>query len=109
MGDDLLSLNYTRKRVDLSLRRGGEAGGIIAAMDVLIRLYASYRETAGLDRVTLPLNDGAVVADAVEALLAAAPALPRDFKPHLIAVNEEFGNLAYPLSLTATTWRSTRR
>ena len=66
-------------------------------MDVLIRLYASYRETAGLDRVTLPLNDGAVVADAVEALLAAAPALPRDFKPHLIAVNEEFGNLAYPL------------
>ena len=66
-------------------------------MDVLIRLYASYRETAGLDRVTLPLNDGAVVADAVDALLAAAPALPRDFKPHLIAVNEEFGNLAYPL------------
>ena len=78
-------------------------------MDVLIRLYASYRETAGLDRVTLPLNDGAVVADAVEALLAAAPALPRDFKPHLIAVNEEFGNLAYPLSATATTLRSTRR
>ena len=66
-------------------------------MDVLIRLYASYREKAGLDRVTLPLNEGAVVADAVEALLAAAPALPRDFKPHLIAVNEEFGNLAYPL------------
>ena len=67
-------------------------------MDVLIRLYASYRETAGVDRVTLPLNDGAVVADAVEALLAVTPALPRDFKPHLIAVNEEFGNLAYPLS-----------
>ncbi|MCY4581545.1 MAG: molybdenum cofactor biosynthesis protein MoaE [Chloroflexi bacterium] len=66
-------------------------------MNVLIRLYASYRETAGLDRVTLALGDGAVVADAVEALLAAAPALPRDFRPHLIAVNEEFGNLAYPL------------
>ena len=41
-------------------------------MDVLVRLYASYRETAGLDRVTLPLDDGAVVADAVQALLAAA-------------------------------------
>ena len=67
-------------------------------MNVLVRLYASYRESAGLDRVTLPLHDGAVVADAVEALLAAVPALPRDFRPHLIAVNEEFANLAYPLS-----------
>ena len=67
-------------------------------MNVLVRLYASYRESAGLDRVTLPLHDGAVVADAVEALLAAVPALPRNFRPHLIAVNEEFANLAYPLS-----------
>lgn len=67
-------------------------------MNVLIRLYASYRERAGVDRVALPLPEGATVADAIAALLDAAPSLPRDFRPHLIAVNEEFANPAYPLS-----------
>lgn len=67
-------------------------------MDVLLRLYASYRESAGVDRVALTLPGGATVADAIAALLEAAPSLPRDFRPHLIAVNEEFANPAYPLS-----------
>lgn len=67
-------------------------------MDILVRLYASYRETAGIDRLRMLLLDGSTVADAVETLLEAAPSLPRDFRPHLIAVNEEFANLAYPLS-----------
>lgn len=72
--------------------------GIIILMDVLIRLYASYRERAGTDRVRLSLGDGATVAEAVAALLDAVPSLPRGFRPHLIAVNEEFANPAYPLS-----------
>ena len=67
-------------------------------MDVLVRLYASYRETAGIDSLRVSLSGGATVADAVAALLEAAPSLPRDFRPHLIAVNEEFANPAYPLS-----------
>ena len=66
-------------------------------MDVLVRLYASYRERAGTGRVTLSLGDGATVADAIVATLDAAPSLPHDFRPHLIAVNEEFANPAYPL------------
>ena len=67
-------------------------------MNVLIRLYASYRERAGADRITLSLGDSATVADAIAALLDATPSLPRDFRPHLIAVNEEFANPAYPLT-----------
>ena len=66
-------------------------------MNVLVRLYASYRETAGVASVNLALSDGATVTDAVAALLDAKPSLPRNFRPHLIAVNEEFANLAYPL------------
>lgn len=67
-------------------------------MDVLIRLYASYRERAGRDRITLSLESPATVGDAVTHLLAEVPALGADFAPHLIAVNEDFANLQYPLS-----------
>ena len=66
-------------------------------MLVHVRLYASYRERAGRDRLDVALADGGTVADAVSRLMAAAPLLPSDFKPHLIAVNDEFANMAYPL------------
>jgi molybdopterin synthase catalytic subunit len=66
-------------------------------MKTHVRLFASYREQAGGDHYDLALDDGATVAAAVASLLEAAPSLPRDFKPHLIAVNEEFANLDYPL------------
>ena len=66
-------------------------------MNVHVRLYASYREQAGHDRLDVTLAEGATVADAVTQLMADAPTLPAGFKPHLIAVNDEFGNLAYPL------------
>lgn len=66
-------------------------------MKAHVRLFASYREQAGGDHYDLALADGATVAAAVASLLAEAPSLPRDFKPHLIAVNEEFANLDYPL------------
>ena len=66
-------------------------------MNVHVRLYASYREQAGRDRLDVALADGGTVADAVSRLMADAPSLPPDFKPHLIAVNDEFANMAYPL------------
>ena len=68
------------------------------AMHVHIRLYASYREQAGRDHVDVAVADGGTVAEAIASLVSEAPGLPRDFKPHLIAVNDEFANLAYPLS-----------
>ena len=46
---------------------------------------------------TSPWPDGGTVAEAIASLVSEAPGLPRDFKPHLIAVNDEFANLAYPL------------
>jgi molybdopterin synthase catalytic subunit/molybdopterin converting factor small subunit len=67
-------------------------------MYTLIRLYASYREQAGRDRISVKVSKGATVANAIEGLLADVPSLPRDFKPHLIAVNDEFANPQYPLS-----------
>ncbi len=70
---------------------------IIDAMKAHLRLFATYRDQAGRDRFELALEDGDTVARAIELLLAEAPSLPRDFTPHLIAVNEEFANLAYPL------------
>ncbi len=67
-------------------------------MNTLIRLYASYREQAGRDRITVAVPDGGAVAQAIAQLLDDVPSLPRDFKPHLIAVNDEFANPQYPLS-----------
>ena len=61
-------------------------------MQVLIRLYASYREQAGVSRINISLREGSVVADAVEELVKTIPALPASFHPHLIAVNEELAN-----------------
>jgi molybdopterin synthase catalytic subunit/molybdopterin converting factor small subunit len=67
-------------------------------MYTLIRLYASYREQAGRDRISVKVGEGATVANAIEGLLVDVPSLPRDFKPHLIAVNDEFANPQHPLS-----------
>lgn len=66
-------------------------------MRITVRLFALYREQAGTPLVELVLPPESTVADAVAALLQAIPALPRTFQPHLIAVNEEFANVAYPL------------
>jgi molybdopterin synthase catalytic subunit/molybdopterin converting factor small subunit len=67
-------------------------------MQVLVRLYASYRERAGAPRFDVRLSSGATVAEAIAAVRAQAPGLGADFAPHLIAVNEEFASPAYPLS-----------
>ena len=77
-------------------------------MQARVRLFASYREQAGGDRFDVALPDPAVVSDAVAALLAAAPALPRAFTPHLIAVNRGSSPTSTTRCTTATRWRSTR-
>ena len=51
-----------------------------------------------MDRLDLTLPEGATVAQAVTELLAQHHSLPRGFRPHLIAVNEEFASLDYPLN-----------
>lgn len=66
-------------------------------MQVMIRLYASYREQAGVSKINLSLREGSIVADAIEELVKTIPTLPDSFHPHLIAVNEEFANYSYPL------------
>ncbi|MBL76189.1 MAG: molybdenum cofactor biosynthesis protein D/E [Chloroflexi bacterium] len=67
-------------------------------MQVLIRLYASYREQAGRSNIDLDIKDGSIVLDAIQALVKALPTLPENFHPYLIAVNEEFANESYPLN-----------
>ena len=66
-------------------------------MQARIRLFAFYREQAGTDQLEVTLPEQSTVAQAVEQLLAERPTLPRDFRPHLIAVNEEFASLGDPL------------
>jgi molybdopterin converting factor subunit 1 len=66
-------------------------------MQARIRLFASYRDQVGTDRLEVTLPDGATVAQAVDQLVAEQPSLPRGFSPHLIAVNEEFASLDHRL------------
>lgn len=66
-------------------------------MRVLIRLFAFYREQAGVDRLEITLPDQATTAQAIVALRDQRPTLPPDFRPHLIAVNEEFASLEFVL------------
>ena len=68
-----------------------------SSMRANVRLFAFYREQAGVDRLELTLPEGATVAQAVSELLAQRRSLPRSFRPHLIAVNEEFANLDFAL------------
>ena len=67
-------------------------------MNVHVRLYATYREQAGRGSVDVALAGGGTVADLIDRLRADIPALTPSFKPHLIAVNDEFANPQYPLN-----------
>lgn len=67
-------------------------------MNIHTRLYASYREQAGRSHVDVVITDGGTVAELITQLMTDIPALSPSFKPHLIAVNDEFANPQYPLS-----------
>lgn len=65
---------------------------------VNVRLYASYREQAGRGQVNVSIAPGGTVADLIAQLMVDVPSLPPSFKPHLIAVNDEFANALYPVA-----------
>lgn len=67
-------------------------------MNIHVRLYASYREQAGASHVDIIVADGGTVAELITQLVADIPSLLSSFKPHLIAVNDEFANPQYPLN-----------
>ena len=68
-----------------------------SAITVNVRLYATYREQAGTGQVDVSIAPGGTVANVITQLMTDVPALPPNFKPHLIAVNDEFANPAYPI------------
>jgi molybdopterin synthase catalytic subunit len=55
---------------------------------VQVRLFASYRETAGTNRLDVPLPAGARVRDLIDVLAARLPALRT--APGLVAVNHTY-------------------
>jgi MoaE-MoaD fusion protein len=67
-------------------------------MNIHVRLYASYRELAGTGHLDVTIADGGTVADLIAQLMIDVPELPPTFKPHLIAVNDEFANPQYPVN-----------
>ena len=67
-------------------------------MKVNIRLFASYRDLAGLSHIELESTRLDTVGQAIDLLVLKITSLPKNFKPHLIAVNEEFGSLEYKIN-----------
>ncbi len=65
-------------------------------MKVEALLFASYREKAGVGRLTLELRDGATVGDLADAMRAKFPELP-DPERIVVAVNNEYQDHDYVL------------
>ena len=59
-----------------------------AGICVRVRLFASYREAAGTNRLDAPLPAGATVADLVATLVERVPGLTK--APGLVAVNHTY-------------------
>jgi molybdopterin converting factor subunit 1 len=57
-------------------------------MCVRVRLFASYREAAGTNRLEAPLPQGARVSDLIELLAVNLPALKQ--APGMVAVNHTY-------------------
>lgn len=66
-------------------------------MKVEVLLFASYREKAGVGRLTLELRDGATVGDLAEAARARFPGLPEASRI-VVAVNNEYQEHDFALS-----------
>ena len=66
-------------------------------MKVQVRLFASYREAAGRDRVELELPDGGTVEAAWAAVVERCPALG-PYRPHtLFAIGQDYVKAEHPL------------
>ena len=66
-------------------------------MTATVRLFARARDLAGVDRVSVPLPEGATAADLRRRLGAAYPALANLLPRCALAVNEEFAADDLPL------------
>jgi molybdopterin converting factor subunit 1 len=64
-------------------------------MCVRVRLFASYREAAGTNRLEAPLPQGARVSDLIELLAVNLPALKK--APGMVAVNHTYVQPDYEL------------
>ena len=66
-------------------------------MEIEALLFASYREKAGVGRLTLDLNDSATVGDMVGAMRMRFPGLP-EAERIVVAVNNEYQEHDFVLS-----------
>lgn len=66
-------------------------------MRVTTRLFASYRETAGVSQVVLDVDDGATVGQLAVTVAQRFPALP-DPSRIVVAVNNEYQDHDFVLS-----------
>ena len=66
-------------------------------MEIEALLFASYREKAGVGRLTLDLNDGATVGDLACAMRAKFSGLP-EAERIVVAVNNEYQEHDFVLS-----------
>ena len=70
----------------------------MAGLIVRVKLFASYKEKAGMSDLEISLTDGATVSDAARELLRLHPAISGDSWRLMIAVNEEYQEHDYPLN-----------
>ena len=66
-------------------------------MEIEALLFASYREKAGVGRLTLELDGGATVGDLAEAMRVRFPGLPEPERI-VVAVNNEYQEHEFVLS-----------
>src|SRR5207248_9519885 len=78
-------------------RRRPCARRILRRVRVLVRLFASYREAAGVGHIEVELPDGATVRDAIREVLREHP-LVAEGRQLVIARNEEYVDPAAPLA-----------
>ena len=67
------------------------------SMEIEIRFFATLKDRAGHDRLTLSLGDGTTVGDLVANLSAEHPALAEALPTSIVAVNHEYAFEADPL------------
>ena len=70
----------------------------MAGLIVRVKLFASYKEKAGMSDLEISLTDDATVSDAARELVRLHPAISGDSSRLMIAVNEEYQEHDYPLS-----------
>lgn len=70
----------------------------MAGLIVRVKLFASYKEKAGMSDLEISLTDGATVSDAARELLRLHPAISGDSSRLMTAVNEEYQEHDYPLN-----------